>query len=133
MKRVTMNMRNLVNVVLVVILTTVSTVSFASGEKTVKPAKSIPTEVKYLYTVNGNDIIQIDIENENAEDLEITLVDGEGEELYSEMASDKKISKKFLMDMHDFTAKKISLVVTSKKGGINQTMLLTKQALLAKL
>lgn len=133
MKSVNNKLKSILSLVAVLVLTTISTATFASNDKVAKNTKSIPTEVKYLYTVNGNDIIQVDIDNENGDDLTITLIDAEGEELYSELVSDKKISKKFLMDMPDFTSKKITLTVTSKKGGINQSLLLSKQSLMAKM
>lgn len=72
-------------------------------------------EVKYVGSLNQQPVLEISLENENAEDLNITLKDMDGNVLYSGSFNDKKIVKKFQFDNQGSDAIQIKLTVSSKR------------------
>jgi hypothetical protein len=60
--------------------------------------KSRPVEIKYLGTLDGQPVFQVEFENTNAEKLSVSLRDEYGTVLYDERFKDKKFSKKFKLE-----------------------------------
>ena len=130
MKSVNNKVRNVLTVVLVIALMVLSKYSFADTTD-VRPVSSTPVAVKYVGSVYGQDVIQVEIENILDESIEISFVDLEGVVLYSETFTGKKITKKFLLDMPDVNYENLQLVVTSKKKAQSQSFKIAKNTSIA--
>jgi adenylate cyclase len=124
MKSVNNKVRNVLTLVLVIALMVLSKYSFADTTERKVPAT--PVSVKYIGSINNQDLIQVEIENNSDDSFEISFVDKDGIELYSEIFNTRKISKKFLLDIPDLNFKNLQLIVTSKKTFQSQTFSLAK-------
>ncbi len=78
----------------VLMANTFSASAFDRKLKTAKPTIA-PIEVTYLGQINNQPIFQMNIDNAFEDVLYVTLRDEEGNVLYGETFTDKKISKKF--------------------------------------
>lgn len=125
MKSVNNKVRNVLTVVLVIALMVLSKYSFADTTD-VRPVSGTPVAVKYIGSAYGQDIIQVEVDNLLDETVTISFVDEEGVELYAETFTDKKITKKFLLDIPEVNYDNLQLVVTTKKKIQSQSFKITK-------
>jgi hypothetical protein len=99
---------------------------YSFADTTERKVPATPVSVKYIGSINNQDLIQVEIENNSDDSFEISFVDKDGIELYSEIFNTRKISKKFLLDIPDLNFKNLQLIVTSKKTFQSQTFSLAK-------
>jgi hypothetical protein len=126
MKSVNNKVRNVLTVILVIGLLVLSNYSFA--DTTTRKPLANPVSVKYIGSVNNQDLIQVEIDNSSEDELQITFIDNEGVELYSEYFNSKKITKKFLLDISDFNYNNIQVVVSSRKTSSSQSFAIVKNS-----
>lgn len=125
MKSVNNKVRNVLTVFLIIALMVLSKYSFAdTTNKDVKTANTV--EVKHLGSIKGQDVIQVNIDNAQGESVEITFVDAEGIELYSDVFTDKFISKKYLLDIPENSFNNLQLIVKTKKQTDTQSFVIAK-------
>lgn len=125
MKSVNNKVRNVLTVFLIIALMVLSKYSFANNNnKEVKKENSV--EVKHIGSIKGQDVIQVSIDNAQGESVEIIFVDAEGTELYSEVFTDKFISKKYLLDIPESNINNLELIVRTKKQSNTQSFKIAK-------
>lgn len=125
MKSVNNKVRNVLTVFLIIALMVLSKYSFANaGNKEVKKENTV--EVKHVGSIKGQDVIQVSIGNAQGESIEIVFVDVEGIELYSEVFTDKFISKKYLLDIPESNINNLELIVRTKKHSTTQSFKIAK-------
>lgn len=116
MKSVNATVKSILSaVVLVAVLVMNAGTAKANNEKTKSVEDRIPVEVKYVGSLNQQPVLEISLDNANAEDLSVTLKDMDGNVLYSGNFNDRKISKKFQFDNQGSDNIQIKLTVSSKK------------------
>lgn len=130
MKSVNNKVRNVLTVVLVIALMVLSKYSFADTTD-VRPSSGTPVAVKHIGSVYGQDLIQVEVDNLLNETVTISFVDEEGIELYSETFTDKKITKKFLLDISEVNYDNLQLVITTKKQTQTQSFKIAKTTTVA--
>jgi hypothetical protein len=126
MKSVNNKVRNVLTVILVIGLLVLSNYSFA--DTTNRKPLTTPVSVKYIGSVNNQDLIQVEIDNSSEDELQISFVDKDGVELYSEYFNSKKIVKKFLLDISDLNYNNIQVIVTSRKTANSQSFSIEKSS-----
>ncbi len=125
MKTVSNKMRNVLTVVLIIALMVLSKYSFADTSDRDKN-KATPVQVKHIGTVNGSNLIEVSIDNVAEEIIEISFIDTDGVELFKDEFSDKKITKKFLLDISESSISNLKLIVTTKKKTQTQSFVISK-------
>lgn len=83
-------------------------------------------QVKHKGTVNGSNLIEVSIDNLAEEVIEISFIDTDGVELFKDEFSDKKIAKKFLLDIPESSISKLKIIVTTKKKMQTQSFVISK-------
>jgi hypothetical protein len=83
--------------------------------------KNPPAEIKYLGNVNDKPVFQIRFDNENAEELVLSLRDVNGVVIYSEVVKDKKYSRNIQLENNELDGLKFTLALRSKKSTRTQT------------
>jgi len=91
-----------------------------------KPNTQLPISVKVIGSLNGHNLLQLEIDNVDGEEVEISFRDIDGVELFNEVFTDKKISKKFLFDICDADFKHIQMTVNSRKVVTEQVYYVAK-------
>lgn len=125
MKSVNNKVRNVLTVFLIIALMVLSKYSFAdTTNKEIKTTNTV--EVKHVGSIKGQDVIQVNIDNAQGESVEITFVDAEGIELYSEVFTDKFISKKYLLDIPEGNINDLQLIVKTTKQSSTQSFIIAK-------
>lgn len=106
----------------VLALLSVTTVANAanSGDSADKPVV-----VKYLGTVDAQPVFQVEVKNEAAEDLIISLENTDGDVLYTQRVKDKSFSKKIQLMTTD-TEINLNLYVYSTKTKTKQLYQINK-------
>jgi hypothetical protein len=125
MKTVSNKMRNVLTVVLIIALMVLSKYSFADTSDRDRN-KATPVQVKHIGTVNGSNLIEVSIDNAAEEMIEISFIDNDGVELFKDEFNDKKIAKKFLLDIPKSSISKLKLIVTTKKKTQTQSFAISK-------
>ena len=126
-------------VALVAVLVLNAGTAKANNEKPKSVEDRIPVEVKYVGSLNQQPVLEVSLENTNAEDLSVTLKDMDGNVLYSGNFNDKKISKKFQFDNQGSDNIQIKLTVSSKKKSytevfqINRSRQVVEEVVISKL
>lgn len=118
-------MRNVLTVVLIIALMVLSKYSFADTSDRDRN-KATPVQVKHIGTVNGSNLIEVSIDNAAEEMIEISFIDNDGVELFKDEFNDKKIAKKFLLDIPKSSISKLKLIVTTKKKTQTQSFAISK-------
>ena len=90
------------------------------GNDTAKKAS-----VTYLGTVNSQPIFQVNIENESADDITISLENTDGDVLYKKNTLDTKFTQKIQLQTTD-TNIELNLIVYSKKTKKSQVYYINK-------
>lgn len=78
-------------------------------------------EIKYLGTVEGKLVFQIDLKSVAQGNQYVSIKDEEGNTLYSERVRDDKFSRKFAFDQEEFEGRKVSFVIQGGKERAAQT------------
>jgi hypothetical protein len=116
MKSVNATVKSILSAVaLVAVLVLNAGIAKANNEKPKSVEDRIPVEVKYVGSLNQQPVLEISLDNANAEDLSVTLKDMDGNVLYSGNFNEKKISKKFQFDNQGSDNIQIKLTISSKK------------------
>ncbi|KIC95861.1 hypothetical protein [Flavihumibacter solisilvae] len=116
MKSVNATVKSILSAVaLVAVLVLNAGTAKANNEKPKSVEDRIPVEVKYVGSLNQQPVLEISLDNANAEDLSVTLKDMDGNVLYSGNFNEKKISKKFQFDNQGSDNIQIKLTISSKK------------------
>lgn len=87
--------------------------SFAQADDT-KPA-DVPVEVKYLGSTQGSPLFQIAFNNPQGDEVNVTLRDGDGYTIYSDVTKEKTYIRKIRFDELDFETMKLVLTLRTKK------------------
>lgn len=101
-------------------------VCFSTAAQAADKVKSNPVEVKYVGSVNGNPIVQIDLEHESAEEVYLYVKDEYGNTIYTDVVKDKKYSRKLQFESEDLSSLKLMLTIRSKKGALIQAFEINK-------
>ena len=140
MKSVNATVKSILSAVaLVAVLVLNAGTAKANNEKPKSVEDRIPVEVKYVGSLNQQPVLEVSLENTNAEDLSVTLKDMDGNVLYSGNFNDKKISKKFQFDNQGSDNIQIKLTVSSKKKSytevfqINRSRQVVEEVVISKL
>ena len=78
-------------------------------------------EIKYLGTIQGKMVFQIDLQNIAANNQFVSIKDEEGNILYTERVRDNKFSRKFAFDQEEFEGRKVSCIIQGGKERTAQT------------
>jgi len=89
-------------------------------------AKSVPVEIKYLGSIDDKPVFQIDFDNQNSEEMLLTLKDDSGNIIYTELVKDKKYSRKIQLESADLSDLKMILVLSNKKAYQSQTFQISR-------
>ncbi len=74
-----------------------------------------PVEIKYLGSLNYKPVFEINFDNQDGEDVYLTLKDEDGNVIYSDIVKDKKYSRKIQLDNSELYNMKLTLNLRSKK------------------
>ena len=75
-----------------------------------------PVEIKYIGTKDGKMCFQVDFDNQNEDSYNIAIKDQEGFTFFKDQFSDKKFSKKFLVDTNELGSSTIVFTFRSQKS-----------------
>ena len=95
---------------------------FITLSKEVQAADSLkkpPVEVRYIGAIDHNPVFQIEVDNQNGEEMYLTIRDEYGTHIYSEVIKEKKYSRKIHLVSEEADDKKLTLSLRTKKS--NQT------------
>jgi hypothetical protein len=108
-------------IALMLLITALPATSNAAEEKKAEKSTMAPVEVKFLGQLDNQPVFEMNIDNNNADVLYLTLKDEEGNVLYGEKLNDKKISKKFRFMSSGYEGLNVTLNLTSKSSKNTQT------------
>lgn len=74
-----------------------------------------PVEIKYIGTKDGKMCFQVDFDNQNEDNYNIAIKDQDGFVFFKDQFSDKKFSKKFLVDTNELGSSTIVFSFKSQK------------------
>ena len=87
--------------------------------------KNPPADIKYIGSVDSKPIFQIDIANEDAQEVSLTLKDQDGTVIYADLIKDKSYTRKIQLENVDSNLK-LTLSLRSKKGVQTQQFQINK-------
>ncbi len=87
--------------------------------------KNPPADIKYIGSVDSKPIFQIDIANEDAQEVSLTLKDQDGTVIYADVIKDKSYTRKIQLENVDSNLK-LTLSLRSKKGVQTQQFQINK-------
>lgn len=96
-------------------------------------------EIKYLGTIQGKMVFQIDLQNIAANNQFVSIKDEEGNILYTERVRDNKFSRKFAFDQEEFGGQKLSFIIhdannkTSQAFQVARSMRMVEDVVITKL
>lgn len=126
------------NVAASVLLAVILVFASATANATDK-IKTPNVEVKYVGTVDNSPLFQVEFNNENGEEVFVTLRDANGNILYSEVTREKKFSKRFRLEGIELNDSKVTLNIRSKKESaahvftINKSVRQVEEVIVSKL
>jgi flagellar hook assembly protein FlgD len=105
---------------MVVCVLLVTTFSFAANAQSIS-SEGINPEVKYLGTIQGKLVFQIDLQSVSENNPYVSIRDEEGNVLFTERIRDNKFSRKFAFEKEEFEGKKLSFVIYNGKEATAQS------------
>jgi hypothetical protein len=84
-----------------------------------KPTTAV--EIKYIGTVNNQPVFQIEFDNRNKENYNVSIKDEDGNTLYFERFKDEKFSKKFQFERTGIDDMKLTFTLKSEKEKQSQS------------
>ena len=94
-------------------------VTSAKAQDTNKSNASV-VEIKYLGSVGNQPIFQVAFDNLKQENVQVSITDENGVELYGEKFKDKRFSKKFKFEKLDTDPFKLRFTLTSDSEKLSQ-------------
>ena len=113
------------NVAASVLLAVILVFASATANATDK-IKTPNVEVKYVGTVDNSPLFQVEFNNENGDEVFVTLRDVNGNILYSEVTKEKKFSKRFRLEGIELNDSKVTLNIRSKKASAAHVFTINK-------
>lgn len=101
--------------------------------------KNPSVEIKYVGSIDYKPIFQISFDNQDAEEVFLTLRDENGVVIYSEVVKDKKYARKIQLESVESDVLKLTLTLRSKKSTqseqfqINKSTRVVEDVVVAKL
>lgn len=86
--------------------------SFVNAQDSIQALEK--PELKYMGTVNGRIVFELDYQRKNSESFTLEIVDQDGYELYRERSREKNFKKQFAIERSDLLNNIITVMVTCK-------------------
>jgi hypothetical protein len=134
------NWKKSIKKTVVILSLTLGIISFASFKSgATDTTRVVPVEIKYVGDRYSLPVFQINLNNDLDEKVYLTLMDDEGNVLYTDVVKGEKYQRHIQFDGHEWDNLQITLVVSGKKLNqkqaftINKTRRTVQDILVAKL
>jgi hypothetical protein len=107
-------------------LMAISSMGFSQASDTSNKMNAV-AELKYVGTVEGFPVFELDLNNEEATEFFVTITDKHSDVLYSTKLKGKGITRKYRLDLDEDDLKSVRFEITSKKTNENLVYEISKK------